>query len=276
MKKKRKLPDKGDEDYDPDVEDDVDSEPMGEPEEEEEEDMTPIPMTSIVTRKTGLSSLIPNEILRTKIRDMVDTMNFIRYHGSRLLNLYVLQMCSERRDLGLLTCGFGGSLRHFFVAVCDNSANIRTTSLDEDVAPLAEIFRNRAFESGIEFSLNTGISSTLNSMVASYETNLMNYITTTTVGRVRRWLMHLLELEYPDCFKVKKRSTSGANYCISSLSALLEENNELPELPDILEKFAKKHDRARIMRALRTVHRILVAETVEKKLFLEQEFLKEY
>ncbi|KAI3655471.1 hypothetical protein MP638_001569, partial [Amoeboaphelidium occidentale] len=74
----------------------------------------------------------------------------------------------------------------------------------------------------------------------------------------------------------KKRSTSGANYCLSSLTELSEENNELPELPDILEKFAKKHDRARIMRALRTVHRILVAETVEKKLSLEKEFLKEY
>jgi hypothetical protein len=30
-------------------------------------------------------------------------MNFIRYHGSRLLNLFVVQMCSEGQDLGLLT-----------------------------------------------------------------------------------------------------------------------------------------------------------------------------
>ncbi|KAI3661251.1 hypothetical protein MP638_005688 [Amoeboaphelidium occidentale] len=246
MKKKRKLPDDDVEEYDPAAEDDVAAEPIDEPEEEEEDDMTPIPMTSIVTRKTGLNSLLPNEILRTKIRDLVDAMNFIRYHGSRLLHLYVVQMCSEGRDLGLLTCSYGGILRHFFVAVCYNSGNIHAKRLDNNVAPLAEIYRNTAFEYGIEFPLNTGISSTLNNM-----------ITTTTVGRVRRWLMHLLELEYPDCFKVKKRSTSGANYCISSLSALLEENNELPELPDILEKFAKKHDRARIMRALRTKRNFL-------------------
>jgi hypothetical protein len=66
MKKKRKLPDH-DEDYDPDVEGDVAAESMEEPADEEEDDMTPIPKTSIVTRKTGLNSLVPNEILRTKI-----------------------------------------------------------------------------------------------------------------------------------------------------------------------------------------------------------------
>jgi hypothetical protein len=185
-------------------------------------------------------------------------------------------MCSERQDLGLLTCGYGGILRHFFVAVCNNAGHLRTTQLDANLAPLAEIYRNRAIEYGKEFPSNYGISSTLNSMVAFYETNLMNYITTTTVGSVRRWLMHFLELEYPDCFKVKKRSTSGANYCILSFSALSEEKNELPELPDILEKFAKKHDRARIMRALRAVYKSLAAETVEKSLSLEKEFLKEY
>ncbi|KAI3660771.1 hypothetical protein MP638_001082 [Amoeboaphelidium occidentale] len=274
--KKRKLPDEGDEDYDPDVEDDVAAEPMGEPEEEEDDDMTPIPMTSIVTRKSGLNSLVPNEILRTKIRDMVDTMNFIRYHGSRLLNLYVVQMCSEGQDLGLLTCGYGGILRHFFVAVCNNAGHPRTTRLDENVSPLADFYRTTEFEFGIEFPLNTGISSTLNSMVASYETNLMNYITTTTVGRVRRWLMHLLELEYPDCFKVKKRSTPGANYCIMLLNAMPQDNDALPELPEVLEKFAKKHDRDRIMRALRAVYKSLAAETVGKSLYLDKEFLKEY
>ncbi|KAI3656773.1 hypothetical protein MP638_001120 [Amoeboaphelidium occidentale] len=275
MKKKRKLPD-ADEDYDPAVEDDAACEPMDEPEEEEEEDMTPIPIASIVARKTGLNSLVPYEILRTKIRDMVDTMNFIRYHGSRLLNLYVVQMCSEGRDLGLLTCGYGGILRHSFVAVCNNAGHSRTTRLDENVSPLAEIYRNRASEFGVEFPLNTGISSTLNSMVASYETNLMNYITTTSVGRVRRWLMHLLELEYPDCFKVKRRSTAGASYCITLLNSMPQDDNALPELPEVLKKFAKKHDRDIIMRALRTVHKILVAETEEKSLYLDKEFLKEY
>ncbi|KAI3657493.1 hypothetical protein MP638_006140 [Amoeboaphelidium occidentale] len=277
MKKKCKLPDEGDEDYDPAVEDDAASEPMGEPEEEEEDDMTPIPMTSIVTRKTGLNSLLPNEILRTKIRDMVDAMNFIRYHGSRLLNLYVVQMCSEGRDLGLLTCGYGGVLRHFFMAVCNNAGHHRTTRLDDNVAPLAEIDRNRAFEYGIEFPLNFGVSSTLNSMVAAYETNLMNYITTTTTcGRFRRWLMHFLELEYPDCFKVKKRSTSGANYCITLLNAMPKENAELPELPKILEKFAKKHDRTSILRALRAVYKSLAAKKVQKSLSLDKEFFQKY
>ncbi|KAI3661125.1 hypothetical protein MP638_000462 [Amoeboaphelidium occidentale] len=137
----------------------------------------------ISTVSCGLRGLVKNKKLLPVIRDVVEQINTILFHGSRLLNIYLIRQRSKGRDIVLLTTGLNGKLRHFFTALLTSRNRI---NYDPDVVTAANEYCAMADAHDIDFDSTAGITSLLNNAVQNYEVSLMNSVTTTVHGRILR------------------------------------------------------------------------------------------
>jgi hypothetical protein len=138
----------------------------------------------ISTVSCGLRGLVKNKKLLHAIREVVEQINTILFHESRLLNFYLIRQRSEGRDIVLLTTGLNGKLRHFFTALLTLRNRI---NYDPDVVTAANEYRDMADAHDIDFDSTAGITPLLNNVVQNYEVYLMNSVTTTIHGRILRW-----------------------------------------------------------------------------------------
>ncbi|KAI3655632.1 hypothetical protein MP638_007430 [Amoeboaphelidium occidentale] len=189
------------------------------------------------TVSCGLRGLVKNKKLLPVVQEVVERINTILFHGSRLLDFYLIRQLSEGRDLVLLTTGLNGNLRHFFAALLTS----RQINYDQDVLRAAVEYRALADAHEIDFGSTAGITSLVNNAVANYEVTWMNSVTTTIHGRILRWLRHMLDVHCSVCFRNKKRGTAGAKCIISYLAWQANERADEPEFLLLLEKFLARN-----------------------------------
>ncbi|KAI3659232.1 hypothetical protein MP638_000513 [Amoeboaphelidium occidentale] len=225
------------------------------------------------TVSCGLRGLVKNKKLLPVIQEVVERINTILFHGSSLLNFYLIRELSEGRDLVLMTTGLNGKLRHFFTALLTS----RQINYDQDVLRAADEYRALEDAQEIDFGSTAGITSLLNNAVQNCEVALMNSVTTTIHGRILRWLRHLLEVQCSVCFRNKKRRTSGAKYIMSYLAWQANERADKPEFPLLLDKFLARNDhlRVNVLAALLTARVELFSISYASEYSLSKDYIKE-
>lgn len=159
--------------------------------EEEEQEEHGTTLTETRTVKLGARKLFRNHELRHTVIETVDKMNHIMFHGSRILNMYVLQQLESGGDLELLTNTFGGTLRHPFALATTAASGQRTTEPSSNMQTAAETYKQLVAKHDIKLPLNSGITNLLNNQVNLYRANLENHVTTNVKNRVLRWLRHI-------------------------------------------------------------------------------------
>ncbi|KAI3655790.1 hypothetical protein MP638_005584, partial [Amoeboaphelidium occidentale] len=201
----------------------------------------------ISTVSCGLRGLVKNKKLLPVVQEVVERINTILFHGSRLLNFYLIRQLFEGKDIVLMTTGLNGKLRHFFTALLTS----RQINYDQDVLTAAEEYRAMADAHNIDFGSTTGINSLLNNAVQTYEVELMNgeyramadahnidFGSTTGINSLINNAVQTYEVELMN-------GTAGAKYIMSYLAWQANKRADKPEFPLLLDKFLARNDHLR-------------------------------
>ncbi|KAI3659768.1 hypothetical protein MP638_000897 [Amoeboaphelidium occidentale] len=224
--------------------------------------------------KCGLRTLIKQTTIRKTFQTHVQIMNSIMYHGSRLLNLYLVQQLSRNDDIVLLNCSFRGKLRHFFAIICQGSRK-KIETYDPGIVEALRCYKEKAISADVELPSCTGLTNTLNNAVSGYETSLQLHITQNIHKRTIRWISHVFEQMFPECFENQKRSTEGAKYVINLVESIWEPKSSTNELPAKLKSFITSDERRiRCFDVLRIAAVLLMEQTFDKGLRLEKTFVE--